>query len=304
MATVCLSLFLQSSYTAENHTPINFDNKANVKTIDSTPKYKDLKNPALFCPSGNGFFVLYYGTPINIDEKVKIEGTVDGKRIRSLSPNFVIVADTFYNNPNVAKFFHFDDEGKPTDIRVLSYIATNYGKGKLKKLQEKVIKKIDESMNAGFDGVFFDEVEDDEKDNNLSELKQYYSAISQEVKSKENKLVIFNPGEKNVEDWLFNLADIVSVENDNAEFQSASGKTYPKWRWLSVEGDPSEKAANSFDEAHCKLEHFRKAGGFWYYSPPYLNNSPEKETSHNLLPKWLEEFALEAKKESVNCSEQ
>jgi hypothetical protein len=269
-----------------------------------TPSETKIK---LFCPNGNSFFVLYYGNPLEDKSDGK---TVDGERIRDLKPNFVVLAEDLYNQPTVPGFFHFDKDGKSTEIRVLTYIATGYGNGNLKKL----FARIEDAMSANYDGVFFDEVEDEatSESPNQSALVEYYSSLGKKVKSYGNdNLVIFNPGEKTIQAWLFNWADIVSVENNGIKeglfdkpHGTVSGVVFPVWRWLAIQGDPSEYAAKDLKEAGDRLKSFRKNKGLWFYSPPFKDTDKNKsESSHWILPDWLEKFAGDAKKESVSCSQ-
>lgn len=285
--------------------PSKNDNKANAENSNNANSQP--KNASLFCPEGSAFYVLFYANPLD---------TPEGKRIRDLRPNFVITPDTLYKDKAVPAFFHKDGQA-PTNIRAISYITVD-DDGKLVK-PDIMLKQIKDSMNAGYDGVFFDEVEDETPEQG----RKYYADISKAVKSfGKDKLIIFNPGEKNVEDWVFDYADIVSVENNGLNdgnekkkknfvkngarfaepFTTSSGKTFPAWRWLSVLGDPSEIAADNFDEAVMRLASFRKNNGLWFYSPPFNDDDKEeKNSSHWMLAGWLEQFAAEAKKESVKC---
>jgi len=292
----CIFFFQNNCNQGKGHSNSSTHN-GNVSTENSNSQKPEAKNLSLFCPAGNAFYVLFYSNPLNKPE---------GKRIRDLRPNFVITADTLYKNPEVPSFFHRDAEAL-TNIRAISYITVAGGEEDLKGL----LKKIDDSMNAGYDGVFFDVVEDES-----SEEKQinYYGEISKKVKSfGKDKLVIFNPGEKHVEAWVFDYADIVSVENNGIEgglfdqpHTTNPEKKYPDWRWLSIMGDPSKYAAKNVEEANQRLKSFRNNGGLWFYSPPYCEASPQvcpDNSSHYHLPDWLEKFAAEAKKENVKCSQ-
>jgi len=91
------------------------------------------------CPAGNGYFVLYYGG-----------SDADIQTIRSTRPNFAVVANTDPQWPNK---YHFDDPANltgPTGIKVLGYLATGRGTVNLDSA-------INGAMNAGYDGIFFDE---------------------------------------------------------------------------------------------------------------------------------------------------
>jgi hypothetical protein len=266
----------------------------NGSTGNSNAQTSQAKNLSLYCPEGNAFYVLFYANPLNDPA---------GKQIRDLRPNFVITADSLYKNQEVPSFFHKDGQSS-TNIRAISYLTVKGGGEAL----EGLLQKIEDSMNAGYDGVFFDEVEDES-----SEEKQlnYYAEISKKVKFfGKNKLVIFNPGKKRVKKWVFNYADIVSVENNGIEngmfdqpHTTNPEEKYPSWRWLSVLGDPSKYAAKDAGEANQRLKSFRNNGGLWFYSPPYCDDPKvcPDHSSHYHIPDWLEKFAAEAKKETVKC---
>ena len=292
----CCIFFFQNNCKQGSATSNSSTHNGNGSTKNSNAQKSQIKNPSLFCPEGNAFYVLYYSNPINKPA---------GKRIRDLRPNFVITADSLYKNQEVPSFFHKDGQ-LSTNIRAISYLYVKGGEEDLNGL----LKKIEDSMNAGYDGVFFDMVEDES-----SEEKQinYYAEISKKVKSfGKDKLVIYNPGEKNVEKWVFDYADIVSVENNGIEKglfdqppTTNPEEKYLSWRWLSILGDPSKYAAKDVDEANHRLKSFRDHGGLWFYSPPYCNDPKvcPDNSSHYLLPDWLEKFAAEAKKETVKCGQ-
>jgi hypothetical protein len=300
----CCIFFFQNNCKQEKASSISTKHNGNGSIENSNSQKSEAKNPSLFCPEGNAFFVLYYGNPLN--------NSSDGERIRNLKPNFVIVADSLYSDDKVPAYFHYDKDGKPTNIRVIAYIASHYGKGSLQELYDRINVSI---QQAKYDGVFFDQVEDKENEHSptQAQLIEYYSNLARTVKSSgSNKLVIFNPGKKRVEKWIFDYADIVSVENNGIEkglfeqpFTTNPAEKYPRWRWLSVLGDPSKYAAKNVEEANQRLKSFRHNGGLWFYSPPYCEDSKicPDNSSHYLLLNKLEEFAAEAKKEIVKCNQ-
>lgn len=285
---ICSILFFQDKCKpadGTNKVPVQ---NGNANNKNSNSQKSEIK-PSPFCPNGNAFYVLFYSNPLNKPQ---------GKKIRDLRPNFVVTADTLYKNKEVLDFFHKDGQTS-TGIRAISYITVDNTVGDDVKLVEPdvILAQIKDSMEAGYDGVFFDEVEDETPEKG----REYYANISKAVKSfGSNKLVIFNPGEKNVEDWVFDYADIVSVENNGLNegnknkknnfvknetefdkpFATASGKTFPNWRWLSVLGDPSEIASTSDEEATKKLNSFRKNKGLWFYSAPFMDDDQKKRMIH------------------------
>lgn len=286
----------QPSFSACTGTgPAPFTN--NAESAVAAAAHRD----APFCPSGtSGLFVLYYGPlvdPLDEGEQRTRE------TIRKSRPNFVVVADVYYNNSRVPDYFHAEG-GKATGIRVLAYIATGGGAVNV----SRVVGRIDDAMAAGFDGVFFDEV----SNKTDPDVVEYYSTIAREVRHfGPGNLVIFNPGTHTVNGSLFEQADIVSVENNTdvehptkpPDFSAppvisppAKGKI-EAWRLLAVQGDPAAIAAPSAKEALKRLDDFRrKAGGFWYYSPNdrLKNSTPDEkhpQSTHTELPDWFDEFA-------------
>jgi hypothetical protein len=123
--------------------------------------------------------------------------------------------------------------------------------------------RITTAMNAGYDGVFFDETD--------STLSGYNSACYDAVKqSYPNRLVIVNPGVADPDPSIFDATDIVSVENQYVFALGSYGQ--PSWRWLAVQGDPGsnpqwyDQPPQSLSDAEARFNTFRSNGGFWYYS--------------------------------------
>lgn len=271
-----------------------------------------------YCPNGNGFFVLYYGSNEN-----------DLSRIIKAQPNFVILAQEL-NNPAIAKRFH------DANIKALMYVEMTYNRYETKeqfnkeigctilKPKEYIDGKVNSAIENGFDGIFFDCAKDnleydDVKNNNQSliqELTQagqnihdWNKARVQNAKKTPSNLVIMNPGVSEVEERMFDYADIVSVENEweNPVKTKPNNKQFASWRWLVVQGDPAQKAAGGDKEAIKRLNKFQiKNSSFWYYSPP---KSSSKSATHDKLfedkPSDMNftKFAEYAKSKSVPCSE-
>jgi Spherulation-specific family 4 len=241
------------------------------------------------CPSGNGLFVLYYGTAAS-----------EIATIRAARPNFVVVANEDATWPDQ---YHYDNPAAhtgPTGIKVLAYIPMNYARQNECASNNTpntnctntscngcsncvpIQTRIANAMARGYDGVFFDETEDDHT--------AYNNACYNTVKaSGAGKLVVVNPGIAAPLASLFDSADIVSVENQYNV--SVAGYGQPSWRWLAVQGDPAPGAADLADE-QARFNTFRSNGGFWYYSA-----SP-----HWALETWFNDFAGWAKTQgNVAC---
>jgi hypothetical protein len=248
------------------------------------------------CPAGNGLFVLYYGDAPNSSEM---------PTLRAARPNFVVAAN---ENPAAPDYYHFDDPVNrtgPTGIKVLAYIPMNYGANNTCDAQSgtntqctnlscnggcdsahcvPIQTRIATAMNAGYDGVFFDETD--------SSLSAYNTACYNSVKSTNpSRLVITNPGVGDPDPAIFDASDIVSVEND---YVSALGSyNQPSWRWLAVQGDPGG-GSNSWDQppqsladAQARFNTFRANGGYWYYSAE----------PHWALEPWFTDFATWVKQQ-------
>ncbi len=323
LAAVCLSFFLQSNCNEENPAPliapINFDNDANANLASNNANLqKQTFTPYL--PSGNGAFVLYYGANPN-----------DFERIRKANPNFVIVGnfaerkgESLYSK-KAAQVRCVLNGQSPTDcekaeaitpnktgIKTLYYVPMRCNddptlicvqKG-LKPNEplppEYIEKQIDGVLALGYDGIFFDQTSEPQNDSDNALYRRFADYVH---KNGQSKLVIVNPGvsaEKVCR--MFDYADIVSVENKWYEpIPVCEGMQIPNWRWLSVQGDAADekdkkvKPPKKIKEAKSRLTEFRKAGGFWYYTP-----SDDSQCNHCKLPKFLEELLEEAKKQSVN----
>ena len=217
---------------------------------------------AAFCPQGNGLFVLYYGDPID-------------SRILSAAPNFVVLGDGLEGRTDVPPYFH------AASIRAIAYLPTGYG-------QNDIDARIRTAMQSGYDGIFFDEV--------LDTAYAYNAARYALVKSfGAGKLVIANPGTASVDPQLFDATDIVCVENQWNQPLAPAGM--PAWRWLAVQGDPANIAADSAQTAESRLATLRAAGGFWYYSAPYAASG----ATHVTLPDWLQTFAADVRAGAQPC---
>lgn len=245
--------------------------------------------PSHFCPAGNGLFVLYYGWIGNIPGS-------EPQAIRDARPNFVIVADAYYNNQSVPRFFHFDDDGAPTSIRVLAYVATGHAAG---PSLDRVLGKVRIAMSGGYNGIFFDEV----ANNSEADTVDFYSTLTKEVRSfGDDNLIIFNPGVNEVQGWHFDRADIVSVENNpnpminNEPDFNLSPRTFDRrviepWRWLAVQGGPAKFAAATLEQAVHRLESLRSSGIFWYYSGPFQAEG----STHFILADFFDDFVTHVK---------
>jgi hypothetical protein len=227
----------------------------------------------LICPEGNGLFVLYYGSDTDVWQHIWMK-----------QPNFVVVGDTLQKRKDMPVLFHHTD-ATHRKVLVLAYVRMKFGKLSSKKVDGQVC----DAMQAGYDGIFFDETND--------KLRDWNSARARLVKSYGNKLVIMNPGKQRVDGSIFDYADIVSVENAYGQSPIADPQPatpIPTWRWLSVQGDPQKKdeykAPSLVSDALARMATFRSLGGFWYYTSEMDKKSPLRPT-HIFLPSWFDEFA-------------
>jgi hypothetical protein len=259
------------------------------------------------CPTGNGLFVLYYGSidkPPK-DDPDKIEGPL--KIILSKQPNFIIFGNGLEDRGDIPYRVH-----KASSSKAIAYIPMGGG-----TVHPDIIDgRINKAMEMGYDGVFFDEVS--------YHKHSWNSDRATRVRySDPTKLVIMNPGvnptyftpdDRANFRMLFDYADIVSVENKYAVGMQipidlnrdnmggldpypiiVSKLPYPDvrpWRWLAVQGDPGGEpryaAAKSAEEAARRASIFRAHGGFWYYSS---DHDPSLTPTHTKLPSWYEQFA-------------
>ena len=187
----------------------------------------------------------------------------------------MVLGDGLEARTDVPPYYH------ASGIRAIAYLPTGYA-------QNDLDARIRTAMQSGFDGIFFDEV--------LDTAHAYNAARYALVKSfGASKLVIANPGTASVDPALFDATDIVCVENQWNQALSPAGM--PAWRWLAVQGDPANIAADSAQTAETRLAMFRSAGGFWYYSAPYAASG----ATHVLLPDWLQTFASDVRGGAQPC---
>jgi hypothetical protein len=239
------------------------------------------------CPSGNGLFLLYYGliqNPASGDEFLPT--------IMSPQPNFVIFAD---GDSEQRRRSDIPDYVHRNGGRAIMYVALGYGQ---RDSGADIDGKVTDAMNAGYDGIFFDEHQIDpevppREDPRLC-MRQWNTYRANHVKGfGASKLRIFNPGVIPPSDEVFQYADIVSVENKyNQPLPSFPGVA--QWRWLAVQGDPKGDPDNlppsSAIEARDRARAFRNNGGFWYYSSNRDATDPLRAT-HIYLPPWYLDFA-------------
>jgi hypothetical protein len=250
-------------------------------------------------PTGNGFFILYYGGSLDQKTKRATQETLDTMvRLWQLQPNFVVIAPEFKQSSEIVNIFHKTD-GKFHPVKVLSYvIMTDESCEKLRSAKD-IDRHTDAAMVTGYDGMFFDCTRQDiDSYPNIHGWNAERVAVARKYG---NKLIIMNPGEALIDSHVFDYADIVSVENQydipSTAFVRMKGVEPSKsekmevapWRWLAVQGDPSNTAAHTWNEAIDRLTTFRRNGGFWYYSSAY--KSGDKLATATELPDWLSDFA-------------
>lgn len=304
---IYIFFFHSNCHRKEIATNQNANKSANVSNLASNSNISTLTNT-------NGYFVLFYGNGKD-EEHLKR----DFERIRETQPAFVVVgyfgekpdgpvdlkqakqvlcvlrggsAKECVKNPSFAV--------NHTGIKTIYYVTANQ--------QDSIVNsQVKSVMDLGYDGIFFDETNLQTEDSQNNRYKNFANSVHHYNDDKDKKTVIVNPGVSNVNVCrMFEYADIVSVENYwNKEVPQCSG--IEKSRWLAVQGDPSDEQGdyaqpphnNEGDKAIKRLNCFRKNGGFWYFTTGWEGAEPV----HWRLPEFLEKFAVEAKKESVNCSE-
>jgi len=228
---------------------------------------------ALACPAGNGLFVLYYGA---VQNPASADATM--QTIESEQPGLVVFGDgpgAQRSRGDIPSYVH-QYGGK-----ALMYVALGYGAND----PTTVDGYVTDAMNAGYDGIFFDEAATD------SATYQWNSDRAAHVKSfGASKLVVMNPGTVPPDASMFDYADIVSVENQYTQ-QLPATWGIPSWRWLAVQGDPASAAATSAADAESRLTTFRSNGGYWYYSSAYASSGATAIS----LPSWYTTFATWAR---------
>lgn len=181
----------------------------------------------------NNFYMLYYGTPLDLNFD----------KIVAADPALIVLAGVHPQNVHDAYHAHA--------IKCLDYIPEHRG-------TVDVTAAIKTALGNGADGVFFDECE--------SGLSAYNQKVWETVKGfGADKIVIVNPGQASVQTDIFRWADIVSIEN---QWDATNLKSYgvnPR-RFLAVQGDPTSLAPLDLGTAKRRIDTLRTNGGFWYYT--------------------------------------
>ena len=262
-----------------------------------------------FYPEGNGLFILYYGGSIESGTTPTKDTLETMKRLWEVQPNFVVVAQEFQGSSEIVNIFHHTDSNHKA-VKVLAYVIMTDEPCQVLRSGEVVDSETSLAIKTGYDGIFFDCTKDNPE--SYPNIHQWNTARVAGVKKDGNKLVIMNPGEAYVDSRVFDYADIVCVENQYDKRPTAfirqkgiapeksQKRIVAQWRWLAVQGQPSNKAATSSKVALERLVTFRQNGGFWYYSPPFKKG--KNEATHIILADWLEDFSSRVKQmESCPC---
>jgi hypothetical protein len=187
----------------------------------------------------------------------------------SKQPNFIIFGSGLQSRSDIPSYVHQNGG------LALQYIPLGYGDNSIAEIDAQVTTAI----NAGYDGVFFDETDPDDYNWNIARAAHVHNSGAL-------KLVVINPGTASPPNSVFDYADIVSVENKyNQALPSYPG--IASWRWLAVQGDPAKLAPSSAEDAQNRTATFRSNGGFWYYSSNYATTG----ATHINLPPWYATFA-------------
>jgi hypothetical protein len=210
--------------------------------------------------AGSGLFVLFYGDPLGHE----------GERILLAAPDFVVLGAGTERLPEVPRLYH------AANVRVIAYVALGYGR----TCADEAVKL---ALDAGFDGIFFDETHPASRDYNRARAADVHAYGP-------DMLVIMNPGLAQVDATVFDHADVVCVENQWDRPLAPFG--LEPHRWMAAQGDPARFAADSAETALSRLLAFRRGGGFWYFSSAHA----EQGATHVVLPPWFEEFADEVKR--------
>src|SRR5262245_41688078 len=185
-------------------------------------------------------------------------------------------------------------------------------------------------MRNCYDGIFFNEICAEGTPSCDSYNQHVASLVRSYDVGNDKKLVVMNPGGVPVSCNIFQSADIVSVEN--AYDEQLLCPNVPNWRWLAVQGGgactsttmpsecqcvvtPAGSCVNPPTPSGCQCQYppasptsvgqavfdrllvFRQGAppggspGFWYFAA----SSQAEYDAGELLPSWLEDFAVWAK---------
>jgi hypothetical protein len=159
---------------------------------------------------------------------------------------------------------------------VYAYVATAWGRARSATVERQVL----ECLDAGVDGVFFDEADPLIRDDH----ERYYDALAQLVWSRGGALIL-NPGVAQCGEALMKYANAIMVEHHWRSFPYASlwMRRYPKDRVMGVSSNEENAMGYTVDEQRA-IEDTRQAwrsGIGWHAS-----------TGHYVdLPPWFERYA-------------
>ncbi|MEW6603268.1 MAG: spherulation-specific family 4 protein [Thermoproteota archaeon] len=226
--------------------------------------------------TAENLYVIYYGHLVD-DNGDMTEQTL---RIISSKPELVIVPYSFPDGelnltPAVHRAF------KEAGIKVLTYTWTDYGNRDLNAVKAD----IDAQMASDVDGIFVDEVTNIVTDDEY----EYYAAVHKHIKSHgQDKLSIMNPGHYQVNEWVMQISDIVSLEEEWVYHEQIHWMDkYPPSRFMGVSSN--EYCAACINEANAagKTAEAWSAGiGYHFSTDKYID-----------LPAWFDSYALQAKEQ-------
>ena len=147
--------------------------------------------------------------------------------------------------------------------RIAVYIPTDFGRRPLKQVQFEVTE-----LAEDVDGIFLDEV----APNFDPPTWTYYVTIAAQIRAA-GKLVIANPGVAAIDERMMDIADIVMLEHQWAQFTSETGwrVKYPPDRFMGVSSNEPHAArelGHKLDARQAEADTKRAwaAGIGWHYS--------------------------------------
>ncbi len=163
---------------------------------------------------------------------------------------------------------------------VFGYVATGYGRADRGQVSEAAA----DNLNAGVDGIFFDEA-----DSLVLPVKlAYYRQICEAVRSRGRK-VILNTGVAHCGEGIMDIADLLMVEHQWRAFatESAWARKYPPDRFMGVSSNEENALGYIVDKARA-TEDARlswQAGIGWHTAT----------TRYVEFPEWMTDYVREVK---------
>ena len=165
-------------------------------------------------------------------------------------------------------------------MQVFGYVPTTYGRADAGEVADAV----SEGLDAGLDGVLFDEA-----DSLVLPVKlAYYRQLCEKVRGR-GRSVILNTGVSRCGEYVMQIADLLMVEHQWRSLHSESpwARTYPPERFMGVSSNEEQAMGYVVDKARAieDARRAREAGIGWHTAT----------TRYIELPDWFHDYVQAVK---------